>query len=150
MRLGKVLERLREAGGVVTLDGTGHVRCAGNPEVMTEAVVAALMGRHDQVSAYLLEERAATLATATTRSHGWCERCGRVVWVGTGGERLPDGQLVCPDCLAPWDIDAGSVLVEEPECPGVGWKDPGGPVPPPMGPRRAGGVPGVPEAGRSL
>lgn len=130
MRLGKVIERLREAGGVVTLDREGRVRCAGNAAAMTEAVVAALMVRQDQVRKYLLEERAATLASTTTRSHGWCERCGRVVWVGTGAERLPDGQLVCGDCVAPWDIEAGSVPVEEPECPGVGWRDPGGPVPP--------------------
>lgn len=130
MRLVKALERLRDAGGVVTLDQEGRVRCAGNPEVMTEAVVGVLMVREDQVRAYLLEERAATLAGTTTRSHGWCERCGRVVWVGSGGERLPGGELVCGDCLAPWDIDAGSVPVEGPESPGVGWKDPGGPVPP--------------------
>ncbi len=133
MRLGQILERLREAGGVVTLDAGGRVRCAGNAAVMTETVVAAIQGRHDEVRAYLLEERAATLASATTRSHGWCERCGRVVWVGTGAERLPGGELVCGDCLGPWDIEAGSEPVpeEDTECPGVAWSDPGGPVPPP-------------------
>jgi len=147
MRLGKVIERLRDAGGVLTIDDEGRVHCAGNADVMTDAVVAALEARHDQVRAYLYEERAATLAGTTTRSHGWCVRCGRVVWVGTGAERLPGGELVCGDCLAPWDIEAGSVPVEEPECPGVVRSDPGGPVSP-MGPRRAGGVPGVPEAAR--
>lgn len=113
MRLGQILERLREAGGVVTLDADGRVRCAGNAAVMTEAVVDALTARQDQVRAYLLEERAATLASTTTRSHGWCERCGRVVWIGTGAERLPSGELVCGDCLAPWDIEAGAVPVDD-------------------------------------
>lgn len=126
MRLGKVIERLREAGGVLTIDDEGRVHCAGNADVMTDAVVAALEARHDQVRAYLLEERAATLASTTTRSHGWCARCGRVVWVGTGAERLPHGDLVCGDCLGPWDIDAGSVPVDGTECPGVVWSDPGG------------------------
>ncbi len=112
MRLGQILEHLRESGGVVTLDAAGRVRCAGNAAVMSEAVVQVLMAREEEVRAYLQEERAATLAGTTTRSHGWCARCGRVVWEGMGAERLPVGDLVCGDCLGPWDIEAGSVPVD--------------------------------------
>jgi hypothetical protein len=113
MRIAAFLERLREAGGVVTLNGEGAVRCLGNPDVMTPEVRTAVEQHAGPVRRFIERERATTLASTTTRSHGWCERCGRVVWGGTGAERLPDGQLVCGDCLAPWDIEAGSVPVSE-------------------------------------
>lgn len=128
MRIAAFIERIREAGGVVTLDGEGAVRCLGNPEVMTPEVRAAVEQHAAAFRAFVERERAATLASTTTRSHGWCGRCGRVVWVGTGAERLPGGELVCPDCLGPWDLDAGSEPVPEEgaECPGASWSDPGG------------------------
>ena len=107
MKIAVFLEWLRGAGGVVTLDGEGAVRCLGNPEVMMPEVRAAVEQHAGAFRVFIERERAATLASTTTRSHGWCERCGRVVWVGTGAERLVSGELVCGDCLAPWDVDAG-------------------------------------------
>ena len=82
---------------------------------MTPKIRAALERRADLVRQVLEEERAAILARTTARSPGPCDRCGRVVWVGTGAERLPDGTLICGDCLAPWDVEAGSVPVGDPE-----------------------------------
>ncbi len=111
MTIGAVIERLREGGGVVMLDASGVVQFKGNATVMTPEIRAALERRAALVRQVLEEERAATLASTTTRSQGWCERCGRVVWVGTGAERLVSGELVCGDCLAPWDVEAGSVPV---------------------------------------
>ncbi len=138
MKLAAFIEQVREAGGVVTLDGEGAVRCLGNPEVMTPEVRAAVERHGEAIRRFIEKERAATLASTTTSSHGWCERCGRVVWVGTGAERLPDGELVCGDCLAPWDIEAGSAPVDD-----VGEGEGRGDRYPPTGM-----VPSVGDAGR--
>jgi len=113
--IGAVIEKLREGGGVVMLDANGVVRFKGNATVMTPEIRAALERRADLVRQVLEEERAATLANTTARSPGPCDRCGRIVWFGQGAERLVSGELVCGDCLAPWDVEAGSVPIVDPE-----------------------------------
>ena len=113
MNIRSFIDRVRDAGGVVMLGSNGQVQCNGNPAVMTPEVRAAVERQTDAFRVFLDKERAATLASTTARSPGSCERCGRVVWFGQGAERLPDGTLICGDCLAPWDVDAGSVPVAD-------------------------------------
>jgi hypothetical protein len=114
VNVGRFLGRLRDAGGVVTLGSDGEVRSLGNASVMTPEVRGAIARNADAFRRFIERERAATLASTTTRSLGWCERCGRVIWVGTGAERLASGELACGDCASPADIEAGSVTIVEP------------------------------------
>ena len=115
MNVSAFLDGLRDAGGVVTIASDGEVQCKGNPAVMTPEVRGAIARNAVAFRRFIERERAATLANTTTRSHGWCGRCGRVVWVGTGAERLVSRELVCGDCLALWDVEAGSVPVVDSE-----------------------------------
>ena len=101
MKVSDVIGRLR-ARGVVLVPGPGdHVVVRGPDAVLTPEVRAALSRNEAAVLA--------ALAFEYRGSPGPCVRCGRAAWAEYGAERLASGELVCGDCLAPWDVEAGSI-----------------------------------------
>jgi len=101
VKVSDVIGRLRERG-VVLVPGPGdHVVVRGPDAVLTPEVRAALSRNEAAVLA--------ALAVEYRGSPGPCVRCGRAAWAEYGAERLASGELVCGDCLAPWDVEAGSV-----------------------------------------
>lgn len=101
MKVSDLIGRLRERG-VVLVPGPGdHVVVRGSDAVLTPEVRAALSRNETAVLA--------ALAVEYRGSPGPCARCGRAAWAEYGAERLVSGELACGDCVAPWDVESGSV-----------------------------------------